>query len=654
LRYLFEDFALDTDCRELLRGADPVPVEPQVFDLLVYLICNRERVVSRDDLLASVWQGRIVSESALNTRIHMARSAVGDTGEEQRLIKTFPRKGLRFVGPVREDLGTAGTVAQQSRAAAYTQLADAPARDAPPCGADLFHVAVTPEKSGSSGKPGTGPFQGPQRIVDGAGRWRGIVQAWQALEHSTRRVAATAGNPAAEGEGGTLASGQPSVWSWLAVAALSTVLVLGAWMLWPWPRAGSPPSVLAMMAAPTIAVLPFATLGSQNEPHAPALGLEAEVRSELARAHRGFDLIIQSGGDNRHRLSPPKVAAARLGARYVVVGTMWLDGEVQRANVQIIEAETDRQIWSAPFELNRGQSGAINRLAARIARLIVIQVRTVESRRPLPARVEAGHYVLQGRALHETERGAKSTSEAQALFKKALQLDPNSASALQGFATTRLIQVHNAWVPREQRRSALLEAEETIERLVKLDPGSASGHYLRASLLRALGDVDKGIASAEHALSLNPNYFAAHGELGRLKIEAGRAHEAIGHIQDAIELNPPEPNVHVLYFWAGFAALHVSDDQTAVQWLLKARQANPALPMSRLYLAAAYLGIGEEERARASLAEFLKVTPGFSLAGWKRSFPAAANATVVKQRERIRDAWRRLGVPEDEISAANR
>jgi TolB-like protein len=118
LRYLFEDFALDTDCRELLRGVTSVPVEPQVFDLLVYLIRNRERVVSRDDLLASVWQGRIVSESALNTRIHMARSAVGDNGEDQRLIKTFPRKGIRFVGAVREDQGTVNAVAGQAQAVA--------------------------------------------------------------------------------------------------------------------------------------------------------------------------------------------------------------------------------------------------------------------------------------------------------------------------------------------------------------------------------------------------------------------------------------------------------------------------------------------------------------------------------------------------------
>jgi len=103
LRYLFEDCALDTDRRELRRGTALVAVEPQVFDLLVHLVRHRDRVVSKDDLLASVWNGRIVSESALFNRINAARSAIGDTGDRQRLIKTLPRKGIRFVGEVRED-----------------------------------------------------------------------------------------------------------------------------------------------------------------------------------------------------------------------------------------------------------------------------------------------------------------------------------------------------------------------------------------------------------------------------------------------------------------------------------------------------------------------------------------------------------------------
>jgi TolB-like protein/Tfp pilus assembly protein PilF len=103
MRYLFEACVLDTDRRELGRGADAVTIAPQVFDLLEYLIRNRERVVSKDDLIAAIWGGRIVSDSALTTRLNIARSAIGDSGEEQRLIKTLPRKGFRFVGAVREE-----------------------------------------------------------------------------------------------------------------------------------------------------------------------------------------------------------------------------------------------------------------------------------------------------------------------------------------------------------------------------------------------------------------------------------------------------------------------------------------------------------------------------------------------------------------------
>jgi TolB-like protein len=104
LRYRFDDCAIDTDRRELHRANALVEVAPQVFDLLVHLIRHRDRVVSKEDLLASVWQGRIVSDSALFNRINAARSAIGDTGGRQRSIKTLPRKGLRFVAEVCEEV----------------------------------------------------------------------------------------------------------------------------------------------------------------------------------------------------------------------------------------------------------------------------------------------------------------------------------------------------------------------------------------------------------------------------------------------------------------------------------------------------------------------------------------------------------------------
>jgi DNA-binding winged helix-turn-helix (wHTH) protein len=111
LLFCFEDYSLDSDRRELWRGVSLIALEPQVFDLLEYLIRNRDRVVSRDDLIASIWGGRIVSESALSTRINAARSAIADSGAEQRLIRTLPRKGIRFVGTVREEQDVAKAAA---------------------------------------------------------------------------------------------------------------------------------------------------------------------------------------------------------------------------------------------------------------------------------------------------------------------------------------------------------------------------------------------------------------------------------------------------------------------------------------------------------------------------------------------------------------
>src|SRR3954462_14452748 len=100
VKFNFDNHILDTDRRELRRGADLVAMQPQVFDLLVHLLKHRDRVVRRDDLIALVWGGRVVSDSTLDSRINAARNAVGDNGKEQRLIRTIPRKGIRFVGSV--------------------------------------------------------------------------------------------------------------------------------------------------------------------------------------------------------------------------------------------------------------------------------------------------------------------------------------------------------------------------------------------------------------------------------------------------------------------------------------------------------------------------------------------------------------------------
>jgi DNA-binding winged helix-turn-helix (wHTH) protein len=106
VKFSFENHLLDTGLRELRRDGELITLQPQVFDLLVYVLENRDRVVSRGDLIALVWGGRLVSDSTLDSRINAARNAIGDSGKEQKLIRTIPRKGIRFVAAVEEQSDT--------------------------------------------------------------------------------------------------------------------------------------------------------------------------------------------------------------------------------------------------------------------------------------------------------------------------------------------------------------------------------------------------------------------------------------------------------------------------------------------------------------------------------------------------------------------
>jgi TolB-like protein len=127
VQFVFGNHTLDCDRRELLRGAESIPVEPQVFDLLIYLVENRDRVVSKDDLIASIWHGRVVSDSTLTSRINAARKAVGDSGGSQKLIRTIARKGIRFVGDVRAQSPGSESLAEPNEPRPALPLPDRPA-----------------------------------------------------------------------------------------------------------------------------------------------------------------------------------------------------------------------------------------------------------------------------------------------------------------------------------------------------------------------------------------------------------------------------------------------------------------------------------------------------------------------------------------------
>ena len=124
--FSFGDCEIDVERREFRRAGATVHVEPQVFDLLVHLVQNRDRVVTKDDLIAAVWQGRIVSDSTLTSRINSARKAVGDTGDQQSLVRTVARKGFRFIGKLRDEPAATPSAAPGQSSRPVLPLPDRP------------------------------------------------------------------------------------------------------------------------------------------------------------------------------------------------------------------------------------------------------------------------------------------------------------------------------------------------------------------------------------------------------------------------------------------------------------------------------------------------------------------------------------------------
>lgn len=433
----------------------------------------------------------------------------------------------------------------------------------------------------------------------------------------------------------------------IALGVVLTVLV-GAASLRLAPALFSTGNVMTMMAEPSIAVLPFA--GSDEDGGNSRLA--EEIATELLLIPRGFNIRIRPAVAYRDANLDAKVVGRELDVRYLVLGTIQREGAVLRLNPRLIEADTGQQIWADPFDYVPSQAGAKHRAAARIARLATDALAAAESKRPLPAEVKADHYAILGRVLLSGKGNAKVNHEAMALFQKALDLDPSSVPALQGYARTKISAVDGGWVPSGQRALWLDQSEAAISRIIAQRPRSYGAYRLRGSLLRARGDPEQAIKAFERALELNSSYASAYAELGRTKIEIGRASETISDVRKAQALSQADPADHSWLLWAGQAAIHTGDYADALDWLQKAREADFGEETNvNLWLAIARVGLGQLEAGRSLMSVYLAKYPSFSLRTWNETHPRS-NPIVAEQRARIEALLRQLNVPAGKLSAA--
>ena len=335
MRYFFEDYAFDTDRRELWRGPDVVPTTPQVFDLLEYLIRSRNRVVSKDDLVNVIWKGRIVSDAALTTRLNAVRRAIGDSGEQQRLIKTFPRKGFRFVGGVHDEDRRPGTA--------------------------VVSDAVTELRAGAAGKATVSvPDPSGKRLPDG---WRG---------HLGGRLKLVGGALASVAAIGAIAgglAGYSNVWK-----TVRTDVVREA------QRIQGQPTVRPEIAPRlSLVVLPFANLNNDPEQDYFADAITTDLTTNLARTPATFVIGGENAFASKNRSIDLKQLGTDLGIRWAIRGAVRRNGEQVWINVWLTDLQTAHDIWSDRFDGDRANLAILqDNITARLLCVAHLHLRQFE------------------------------------------------------------------------------------------------------------------------------------------------------------------------------------------------------------------------------------------------------------------------------------
>ncbi|MEA2760655.1 MAG: adenylate cyclase [Methylobacteriaceae bacterium] len=512
----FEDFLLDGGRRELRRGGAIIAVEPKVFDLLAYLIRHRERVVSRDELIDAVWNGRIVSDSALATCINAARVAISDNGEAQRLIKTLPRKGFRFVGAVHEE-----------------KASTMDARDAPP----------TPTVS----------FELPEK--------------------------------------------------------------------------------------PSIAVLPFQNLSSDQEQEYFADGIVEDIISGLSRIRWLFVIARNSSFVYKGSAVDVKQVGRELGVRYLLEGSVRRAGDRIRISAQVIEAQSGVHLWAERYDRLYDDIFALqDEITMSVTGAIEPSLRKVEIervKRKRPESLDAYDFVL--RALpytysHRVEDG----DIAAPLLQKALELEPNYAAAHASLAWC----YHFRFRPRsdeKDRIAAIHHARAAIA--AGGDDATALGI---AGFVVSLDERDlvTGLSLFDRALAIsNSNLFALCCSALILSF-AGQFELAIERAQRALRLSP-------------FDSLnYLSNNALVVSYLCTGRSAeahdaarasvqlNPRFSVCHLFLVAALMALGRREDAKAEVRRVLELEPTFTSKGFRRIIEF--NPAVVAL---LTSAWEAAGLP---------
>ena len=671
MNFRFTDFEIDMARRELRRAGAIVHVEPQVFDLLVHLIRHRDRFVPKDELIDAIWQGRIVSEATLSSRISAARRALGDSGNDQSLIRTLYKRGFRFVGDVDEDASApASHVIEQEaplHGAARDVAALVPAGEPLPLPDEPSFAAL--------------PFQSARHDPDQehvAGGLNGAATAPPAFSDLGSRAAEEhAISPGdREAHAGHAEKGMAS-WRGpqaarnplfaVALIGVASLLVIAAWLLSspsrlttastkdPITLAGATEPAADRLNAqvPSIIVLPFINLSGDAKRDYLADGITDSLISDLVRALPGIAIVSRDTAFTyKGRGADPRQIGRELGVRYLLAGSVAFEGERVRVNIQLAETKEGSQLWAERFDTERtGIFEVQDEIVARVSRAIGLKVVDMEARRSSrerPSSAELIDLIMRGKAVLNLPSSPATMMEARGLFEQALKVEPTNVDGLAGVATTLVFEFLNGYYETGDGER-LREAERLLDQAVMIEPRHLMALKAKAALRRTQGQFDDAIAAAEAVVMENPGEPWAYKEIGLSTMYLGRPEQALDWFAKAHRIGPRDPGRWTWLDGRGHALILLGRDEEAIHALISALDANPKNLFSHAFLAAAYAHLGRSDEARAALAAYLQRRPATTISTFRRLSPVPLALTSPKyqqQHERLKEGLRKAGMPE--------
>ena len=489
--YRFEGFHLDTRTRELRdTQGDVVPLNARAFDALCLLIRHRDRVMGKDELLETVWAGRVVEENTLTQAVSNVRRALGVGAGDHRYIVTIPGHGYRFVAEVGEG------DPEMSYARRVSDQADDRSEPEAMAGNAIESVAPAMPAPVVPAPPTT----------------------------SRRRVWVL---------GGLL----------LALALL--VLAGGYW----WRADNRSVSIVAPHAkgAPTpLAVLPFRSLTAGPRDEGLELGLAETLITRLSRSP---DLQVAALASAQRVPGATEAAAAgrQLGAAYVVEGTTQRAGEQVRVNARLLSVANGKLLWAGTFDAPIDHVFTLqDKIGDAVTSALALAPLVPSAHPPSPCDgADALAYRAYLRGYYKLNRpNAANLGEALAAFREAIDRDPTCARAWAGTASAYRALVITA--DRDPREMFPL-AKAAVARALAIDPDSAEA-YTAKGFIEFWYDWDwpRSEASLRHAIALNPNLAEAQIALAHLLVNIGRAQEVEPYARRAIALDPLSPIVNSL------------------------------------------------------------------------------------------------------------